>query len=67
MLDPIVNPWDVLPVIPVVRGAGWCCYCVGRQRCCSRGFVCGCNPEPSLPCFRDLKRQLIWFISALVH
>ena len=22
MLDPIVNPWDVLPVIPVVRGAG---------------------------------------------
>ena len=22
MLDPIMNPWDVLPVIPVVRGAG---------------------------------------------
>ena len=22
MLDPIVNPWDVLPVVPVVRGAG---------------------------------------------
>ena len=22
MLDPVVNPWDVLPVIPVVRGAG---------------------------------------------
>ncbi len=22
MLDPIMNPWDVLPVIPVIRGAG---------------------------------------------
>jgi histidinol phosphatase-like enzyme (inositol monophosphatase family) len=22
MLDPIVNPWDVLPVIPVIRGSG---------------------------------------------
>ena len=22
MLDPVMNPWDVLPVIPVVRGAG---------------------------------------------
>ena len=22
MLDPVVNPWDVLPVIPVVRGSG---------------------------------------------
>ena len=22
MLDPIMNPWDILPVIPVVRGAG---------------------------------------------
>lgn len=22
MLDPILNPWDVLPVIPVIRGAG---------------------------------------------
>ncbi len=22
MIDPIVNPWDVLPVIPVIRGAG---------------------------------------------
>ncbi|MEM7204571.1 MAG: histidinol-phosphatase [Planctomycetota bacterium] len=22
MVDPIVNPWDVLPLIPVVRGAG---------------------------------------------
>ena len=24
MLDPIMNPWDVLPVIPVIRGAGAC-------------------------------------------
>jgi len=22
MLDPIVNPWDILPVLPVIRGAG---------------------------------------------
>jgi myo-inositol-1(or 4)-monophosphatase len=22
MLDPIMNPWDVLPLVPVVRGAG---------------------------------------------
>lgn len=22
MLDPVVNPWDVLPVIPVIRGSG---------------------------------------------
>ncbi|MCB1120231.1 MAG: inositol monophosphatase family protein [Verrucomicrobiae bacterium] len=22
MLDPIVNPWDVLPVLPVIRGSG---------------------------------------------
>jgi len=22
MLDPIVNPWDILPVIPVIRGSG---------------------------------------------
>jgi fructose-1,6-bisphosphatase/inositol monophosphatase family enzyme len=22
MMDPIMNPWDLLPVIPVVRGAG---------------------------------------------
>ena len=22
MLDPIMNPWDVLPVIPVIRGSG---------------------------------------------
>ena len=22
MLDPIMNPWDLLPLIPVIRGAG---------------------------------------------
>jgi len=22
MLDPIVNPWDILPIIPIIRGAG---------------------------------------------
>ena len=22
MLDPVMNPWDVLPVIPVIRGSG---------------------------------------------
>ena len=22
MLDPIMNPWDILPIIPIVRGAG---------------------------------------------
>lgn len=22
MLDPIMNPWDILPVIPIIRGAG---------------------------------------------
>ena len=22
MVDPIVNPWDILPVIPIIRGAG---------------------------------------------
>jgi myo-inositol-1(or 4)-monophosphatase len=21
MLDPIVNPWDILPVVPIIRGA----------------------------------------------
>jgi myo-inositol-1(or 4)-monophosphatase len=22
MLDPIMNPWDLVPLIPIVRGAG---------------------------------------------
>ncbi len=22
MLDPIMNPWDILPLIPIIRGAG---------------------------------------------
>ena len=22
MLDPVMNPWDVFPVIPVIRGSG---------------------------------------------
>jgi myo-inositol-1(or 4)-monophosphatase len=22
MVDPVLNPWDLLPVIPVIRGAG---------------------------------------------
>jgi myo-inositol-1(or 4)-monophosphatase len=22
MLDPVMNPWDVLPLVPVIRGAG---------------------------------------------
>ena len=56
MLDPIVNPWDVLPVVPVVRGAGGVVTAWDGSDVVQGRLMCGCNPKSTPPCFGDLKR-----------
>lgn len=53
MLDPIVNPWDVAAVIPVIEEAGGVCVAWNGENSAFGGNMLGCN-KSLYPAVREI-------------